>query len=357
MRYFDEFYDRCMADRLVREIERRKRSVNIMEVCGTHTVTVERYGIREMLPKEMNLLSGPGCPVCVTPSSDIERAIKIAEAPDTILLTFSDMMKVPGMSGSLEEKRAEGADIRAIYSATDALKIATENREKRVVLFGIGFETTSPTVACTLQEAERAGVTNLYLLSCHKLIPPAMGALLAGGDVKIDGFICPGHVSTIIGSAPYQFIPERYSIPCVIAGFEPLDILCAILMLLIQMDKGIAEVEIQYRRSVKPSGNIKAQKILYSVFEQRPSRWRGIGVIPGSGLSLNSRFERFDGEQFAEEVEEKEERGCICGDILRGVTNPSACPNFGTTCTPETPYGPCMVSREGSCSVWYRYRR
>lgn len=359
MRFVSEFQDKGKALRLIKEIEKTvDKEVKLMEVCGTHTVSIFKHGIKDMLPKEVKLLSGPGCPVCVTPTEDIEKAIYLARIPEVILVTFGDMMKVPGRSGSLEQVRAEGQDIRVVYSSLDVITIAKNNREKKVIFFGIGFETTSPGIACTLIEADKKGIDNFYILSCHKLIPPAMKALLDSGKTNIQGFICPGHVSTIIGAKPYEFIPSTYHIPCVIAGFEPLDILQSILMLLKQIKEG-EKVEIQYTRSVRQEGNKRALDLLNEVFEQVPSEWRGIGVIPDSGLRIKERYRRFDAAAvFGIQVEEKEEdTSCICGDILRGVATPYDCPLFAKGCTPLNPIGPCMVSVEGSCAVYYKYGR
>lgn len=357
MRFVSEFRDKGKALGLIKEIEKvADKGVNLMEVCGTHTVSIFKHGIKDMLPKEVNLLSGPGCPVCVTPTADIERAIYLARLPEVILVTFGDMMRVPGRSGSLEQTRAEGQDIRVVYSSLDAITIAQNNPGKKVIFFGIGFETTSPSIACTLIEADKKGIDNFYILSCHKLIPPAMKALLELGEANIQGFICPGHVSTIIGAKPYEFIPSIYHIPCVIAGFEPLDILQSILMLLKQLKDKNEKVEIQYTRSVRPEGNQKALDLLDEVFERTDSEWRGIGVIPNSGLRIKEGYRRFDAETFGIQIEEGEEyTSCICGNILRGIAIPYDCPSFAKDCTPLDPIGPCMVSTEGACAAYYKY--
>jgi len=359
LKFVDEFRNRDNALSLAKEIRKiGDLRVNLMEVCGTHTVSIFKHGIREMLPEGLRLLSGPGCPVCVTPASDIEKAIRMAGLNEVILTTFGDMMRVPGITSNLETARAGGGDVRVVYSLFEALKIARENPDRKVVFFGVGFETTSPGIAVTLIEAEKEGPGNFSLFSCHKLVPPAMKALLELGEADIAGFICPGHVSTIIGAKPYEFIPDKYHIPCVIAGFEPTDILQAILMLSRQAKQGVARVEIQYSRAVREQGNIKAQEVLDEVFEPVCSTWRGIGVIPDSGLKLRGRFKRFDALAWLEipEIEEKEEeKGCICGHILRGIATPYDCPLFGKTCTPQDAIGPCMVGAEGTCGAYYKY--
>lgn len=358
MRFIDEFRNSAAGRGLAARIqEKNVRPINLMEVCGTHTVAIFKHGIRQLLPEKINLLSGPGCPVCVTPNADIDKAIALAKNAQVILTTFGDMMKVPGSYSSLSQVKAVGADIRVVYSILDALKIAENNSRKSVVFLGVGFETTSPTTASAILEAERLGIDNFFFLSVHKLIPPAMRALLDSDDVHIDGFICPGHVSTIIGSQPYEFIPREYGIPCVIAGFEPLDILQAIDMLLEQISAEEPRVDIQYRRAVRKEGNPIALKYLSTVFDVTDARWRGIGIIPRSGLKLGQRYKRFDADCAFKIVTRppKEAAGCCCGDILRGVSTPHECGLFAKACTPEHPVGPCMVSTEGTCSTWYLY--
>ena len=358
MRFIDEFRNSTVAQRVaVRIQEKKTRPVNLMEVCGTHTVAIFKHGIRQFLPEKVNMLSGPGCPVCVTPNADIDKAIALAQNAEVILTTFGDMMKVPGSYSSLHQVKAAGADIRVVYSVLDALRIAENNPHKSVVFFGVGFETTAPTTASAILEAERLGIDNFFFLSVHKLIPPAMRALLDSNEVHIDGFICPGHVSAIIGSQPYEFIPREYGIPCVITGFEPLDILQAIDMLLEQISTEEPRVDIQYRRAVRKEGNPIALKYLSTVFEVIDTCWRGIGIIPGSGLKLGQRYKRLDAECTFKIVPRppKEAAGCRCGDILRGVSRPQECRLFAKVCTPEHPVGPCMVSTEGTCSAWYLY--
>ena len=358
MKYLDEFRNSEVARALVESLRRRTaRPVSLMEVCGTHTVSIFKHGLRGLLPENVTMLSGPGCPVCVTPNAEIDKAIALARMPQVILTTFGDMMKVPGSYASLNQAKAEGADVRVVYSALDALKIARNNLERSVVFFGVGFETTAPTTAASILEAQRMGLGNFFFLSVHKVVPPAMKALLDSGEVRIDGFLCPGHVSTIIGSAPYEFIAQQYGIPCVIGGFEPLDILQALDMLLAQIVAGEARVEVQYRRAVHREGNPVALKHMNSVFEAADAVWRGLGTIPGSGLRLRPQFKAIDaGSAFKVTTRPpKEAKGCRCGDVLRGAIRPADCSLFGRACIPEHPIGPCMVSSEGTCSAWYLY--
>jgi len=358
LRYVQEFRDRATAQGLAQAIKRTAdRPVNLMEVCGTHTVSVFRHGIRGLLPPPVSLLSGPGCPVCVTTNADIDKAIALAQEPGMILATFGDMMKVPGSYQSLQQAKADGCDVRVVYSPRDAVRLATAHRERPLVFFAVGFETTAPTIAASVLEAESLGLDNFFAFSVHKLVPPAMRALLDSEEVRVDGFICPGHVSVVIGSQPYEFIAREYGIPCVISGFEPVDILQGIEMLLRQIAVGRAEVETQYSRGVRPEGNPLALEAMYRVFREADACWRGLGIIPASGLKLRPEYARFDAEvAFAiRPPPTKEHKGCICGEILRGVKTPPECPIFGSACTPESPVGPCMVSAEGTCAGWYQY--
>jgi len=328
-----------------------------MEFCGGHTVAILKHGIRQLLPPNIEMLSGPGCPVCVTDNADLDKAIALAMIPDVILTTFGDMLKVPGSRSSLQEVKAEGGDVRIVYSALDALQIARQNPAKSVVFLGIGFETTAPTIAASILQAEQEEITNYYVLSLHKLCPPAVKALLDSGEVRLHGLICPGHVSAIIGSQPWQFIASDYGIPCVVSGFEPLDVLQCIDMLVAQVEKDESRVEIAYRRGVRPEGNQPAIEIMYQVFDVCPARWRGLGTVPDSGLKLGKKFQRFDAE-LAFDYDPGptlEPKGCICGDILRGVKTSQDCQLFAKVCTPATPVGPCMVSSEGSCAAYYLY--
>ena len=340
-----------------KQLEAIGRPVNLMEVCGTHTVAIFRHGIRNLIPKEINLLSGPGCPVCVTPLKDVDTAIAISQLDGVILSTFGDMMRVPGSKQSLYHAQAEGAQIRVVYSPIDALNIALGNNGKTVVFFATGFETTSPSIAGTLFEADRLGVKEFSIYSAHKLIPPALQALVCSDDVKVDGFILPGHVSTIIGSRPYGFIASDYRIPSVITGFEATDILQGIMMLLTQIAANKAAVEIQYKRVVREEGNQKAMSLLYEYFEPCDAHWRGLGVIPRSGLALKKHVKHRDARTiFDMDIPDaREPKSCLCGQVLRGVKKPTDCILFGKTCTPEHPVGACMVSTEGSCAAYYRY--
>jgi len=333
------------------------RPVKLMEVCGTHTVAIFRHGIRDIIPKDISLLSGPGCPVCVTPIKDVDAAIAISRLDGVILSTFGDMMRVPGSKQSLYHAQAEGAHISVVYSPMDALKLASESSNIKVVFFATGFETTSPSVAGTLFEAERLGVDNFFIYSAHKIVPPALKALLDSGDIRIDGFILPGHVSTIIGSKPYKFIASDYRVPSVITGFEAEDILQAIMMLLEQISSSRADVEIQYKRVVKEEGNQKAMSLLNKYFEPCDAKWRGLGTIPQSGLKLRDKFKRWDVKQLFDinVPDSQEPKSCLCGQVLRGVKVPTDCLLFGKSCTPEHPVGACMVSTEGSCAAYYKY--
>lgn len=346
-----------MNDIINRFFDKIGRPVKLMEVCGTHTVAIFKHGIKGLLPDGLRLLSGPGCPVCVTSVMDVDRAIAVAMRSDVIFVTFGDMMRVPGGKMSLSEAKAEGADIRIVYSPLDCLKIARENGDKKVVFFSAGFETTAPPEAATISEAERQGVGNFYILAVNKLVPPALEALLQSEDVKVDGFILPGHVSTIIGSRPYEFIAGKYSKPCVITGFGAEDIISGIAMLLRQISEGRAAVEIQYKSVVRPEGNQKAVELMYEYFEPCDSYWRGIGVIGNSGLRLKDKWKRRDAEAvFQINVPEiPEPKGCMCGLVLKGIKIPTECPLFGKACTPERPVGACMVSAEGSCAAYYKY--
>ena len=358
MRFITEFRRPELAKGLISQIHREsKTKARFMEFCGGHTVTIFRYGIRQALPQTLEMVSGPGCPVCVTANVDLDKAMALSQIPDVIITTFGDMLKVPGSYSSLQEARASGADVRMVYSTMDALKIAKENLDKSIVFLGIGFETTAPTIAASVLQARDKGIRNYYVLSMHKLCPPAIRAILSSGEVELQGLICPGHVSAIIGSHPWGAVALDYGIPCVISGFEPLDILQCVSMLVAQVEKGESKVEIAYRRGVHPEGNRQALKIMEQVFEPCPAQWRGIGEIPDSGLKLREEYQHFDAELAFNIVPEPacEPEGCICGEILRGVKTPQDCALFGKTCTPERPVGPCMVSSEGSCSAYYLY--
>ena len=359
LKHLSEYRDQVICQRLVEQIARINRhDIRLMEVCGTHTMAIARNGIRELLPSRITLLSGPGCPVCVTAQSEVDQFIQLARIKDVIVVTFGDLMRVPGSNSSLAHARAEGCDVRVVYSALDSLDIAEQNPRKNVVFLGVGFETTAPTVAASVLEARRRQLNNFFLLSAHKLVPPALHALLQDQAVRLNGLICPGHVSVIIGARAYKPFSTHYQIPCVIAGFEPADILQAILLLVQQIEAKTPAVEIAYRRGVSPEGNVKAREIMKQVFDVVPTNWRGFGSIPLSGLKLKDEFQQFDAvDRFSIVVtNSREPAGCICGAILRGVQTPADCPLFQNVCTPENPVGPCMVSSEGTCAAFYRYR-
>ncbi len=362
MKYLTEFRDERLASMFAGRIAEKAADLpplKFMEVCGSHTMAIARYGIRRMLPDNIELISGPGCPVCVTPNQYLDHAIALGRLKDTILATFGDMLRVPGSSSSLEKERANGSDIRMVYSTMDAVEIAIRNPAKKVIFLGVGFETTAPTIAASVVHAQQKGLENYFVLCAHKTMPKPMDAIAGGRKVLLDGFICPAHVSTIIGSHPYEFLAEKYGKYCVIAGFEPLDILEAVDMLVTQAVLKSPKVEIQYSRVATAEGNPAALRLMADVFEVYDAEWRGIGKIPGSGLRLNNRFSRFDAAiQFKVDVEPTiEETGCICGEVMQGLAKPPECPLFGTACTPENPVGACMVSSEGSCAASYKYEQ
>jgi len=334
------------------------REVKLMEVCGTHTVAIAKNGLRAVMPENVTLLSGPGCPVCVTANEDIDMAIEIARRTDTIVTTFGDMMKVPGSYSSMAREKADGRDVRIVYSPLDALALAEKEPDKQVVFIAVGFETTIPLIAASIHRAEEQGLTNFSVFSAHKTVPIALGALANDPEVKIDAFILPGHVSTIIGPEPYQFLAKDLHIPGVITGFEPVDVLQGIYMLLQQLLEGRAEIEIAYHRGVMAHGNPTAWALVEKYFEPIDADWRGIGVIPGTGLGLRSEYDAYNAVVKLgpfNPPEPKEIKGCQCGEVLRGITLPYQCRLFAKGCTPEHPIGPCMVSSEGSCAAYYRF--
>jgi len=358
MKYRDEYRDPELADRLIKAIRQRSRiPVRLMEVCGTHTVAIFRAGIKTLLPETITLISGPGCPVCVTAQEDIDRAIALCREPGVTVATFGDLMRVPGSESSLHQEKAQGADVRMVYSSLDALDLARRLPHRRVVMLGIGFETTVPTIAAAVRQAKQEGLTNFLVLSAHKLLPPAMEVLLSATEVRIDGFLCPGHVTTIIGTEPYQDVVKRHGKPCVVSGFEPVDVLQSIHMLVCQMEEGRREVEIQYTRGVHPQGNPRARALMDEVFEPADAAWRGLGKIPDSGLNLRPSYSAHRAENhFALVVPPAREiPGCRCGEVLRGACTPLDCPLFRQRCTPTHPYGPCMVSTEGTCAAYFKY--
>jgi hydrogenase expression/formation protein HypD len=358
MKYVDEFGDPDLAATLVEGIRRSStRPIRIMEFCGTHTVAIFKHGIRQLLPSTIEMLSGPGCPVCVTANSDLDWAITLAREPEVIVTTFGDMVRVPGSRSSLEQAKADGGDVRLVYSPLDALRIAQDNPDHAVVFVGIGFETTAPTIAATVLRAEEEGISNFFVLSLHKLTPPAMKAILDLGESRLDGVIGPGHVSTVIGSSAWEFVPRDYGLSCVVAGFEPLDVLQGIYTLVGRIEAEDPGVDNAYTRSVRVEGNRMALDLMDRVFEVDSADWRGIGSIPDSGLVFKGEFRRFAArERFDVDPGPPEEpAGCICGDVIRGAARPTECPLFGTACTPSRPVGPCMVSSEGTCAAYYRY--
>jgi hydrogenase expression/formation protein HypD len=366
MKYVDEYRDPAAARVAVRRITELAEGGRggvpyaFMEVCGGHTHTIYRHGIEQLLPDTVELVHGPGCPVCVIPMGRVDDAIALAERPGVVFTSFGDMMRVPGSSSNLLEAKARGADVRMVYSPLDALKIAQANPDKRVVFFAVGFETTAPSTAVTLLRAREAGVTNFSVFSNHVTIVPPLKAILDSPDLRLDGFLGPGHVSTVIGNRPYDFVAQRYGKPLVTAGFEPLDILQAVVMLLQQFADGRCEVENQYARVVADEGNPIALRILEQVFTLRPHfEWRGLGFIAQSALALNEAFAEFDAERlFAlPGVRVADPKACQCGEVLKGVIKPWECKVFGTACTPQTPIGTCMVSSEGACAAYYTFGR
>jgi hydrogenase expression/formation protein HypD len=358
MKLVSEFRQSGLADGLIRSIQHHAgKPARFMEFCGGHTVSIMKFGLRQLLPPALTLTSGPGCPVCVTDNADLDKAIALASLPDVIVASFGDMVRVPGSRSSLQEAKAAGADVRVVYSTLDALSLARENPEKSVIFLGIGFETTAPTVAASILQAEQESLPNYYVLSLHKLCPPIIKVLLDSGEVHLQGLICPGHVSAVIGSRPWEFIARDYAIPCVVSGFEPLDILQCIDMLARQVARGEARVEIAYRRGVSPEGNRTAIGVMEKVFEPAPARWRGFGEVAGSGLKLRPEFASFDAERnfTFNPGPTVTPKGCRCGEVLRGVKSPRDCSLFRRVCTPTEPVGPCMVSAEGTCAAYYHY--
>jgi len=357
--YQNAFRDNTYTNLILQQIHaiHLTHDINLMEVCGGHTITIHQYGIPELLPPHIHLVSGPGCPVCVTTNAFIDKALVIANEPQVIICTFGDMLRVPGSYSSLAAEKAQGRDIRICLSSLDALKIATDNPDKQVVFLGIGFETTAPTIAASIKIAAEQGLTNYFVLSAMKTMPQALAALTQSAEFNVQGFICPGHVSTITGTRIYTELARNY--PCVIAGFEPLDILQSIAMLATQIAEGNAEISIQYTRSVSAEGNTVAQQLMDTYLEPVDTAWRGLGIIPGSGLKIRSAYAAFDADiQFPLTLPpEKETPGCLCGAIMRGVKNPPECSLFEAVCTPLNPKGACMVSNEGTCATYYKYRR
>jgi hydrogenase expression/formation protein HypD len=363
VRFVDEFRDaelgRAVAGEIVAAVE-PGRHYKLMEVCGGHTHAIYKYGIDDLLPTNVELVHGPGCPVCVIPMGRVDDGIAVARDPDVILTCFGDMLRVPGSDGSLLDAKARGADVRMVYSPLDALRIAREQPERQVVFFAIGFETTAPSTALTLKRAKADGVRNFSVLCNHVTIVPPLRALLESPDLRLDGFVGPGHVSTVVGAQPFGFIPAQYGKPIVVSGFEPLDVLQSVLMILRQLGEGRCEVENQYARVVPFGGNPAALAVMGEVFALRPHfEWRGLGFISQSGLRLSDAYADFDAElRFSTPgVRVADPKACQCGEVLKGVIKPWECKVFGTACTPERPIGTCMVSSEGACAAYYNYGR
>ena len=341
----------------ISQLAKKIEHVRLMEVCGTHTVSIFRAGIRQLLPKNIELVSGPGCPVCVTADDYIDKAIEYSKLDDVTIATFGDMLKVPGSNSSLTEAQVEGADIRIVYSPLDSIEIAKQNPNRKVIFLAVGFETTAPTAAATVLSAKSQNVENLFMLSAQKLVPPALKMLLSDPEVNVDGFILPGHVAVVIGSNAFNFLASDYKMPGVVTGFEPLEILHSIHKLLTLIVSERAEILNEYTSVVKSEGNIAAQSILRQVYEEVDADWRGIGPIKNSGLKINRNFANFDIEQILPLTIKAigKKTACRCGEVLRGVINPTACPLFGKGCIPTHAIGPCMVSVEGVCAAWYKY--
>lgn len=359
MKYIDEYRDAKAAERYARAIARiTTRPWTIMEVCGGQTHAIVKFGVDELLPDKITLVHGPGCPVCVTPVELIDKAITLASRPDVIFCSFGDMLRVPGTEKDLLTVKAGGGDVRIVYSPLDAVKIAVENPTKQVVFFAVGFETTAPANAMAVYQAAQRNIKNFSLLVSHVLVPPAMEAILSSPNNRVQGFLAAGHVCTVMGYTEYEPIARKYHVPIVVTGFEPLDILQGVYMCTKQLEEGRAEVENQYTRSVRREGNLSAQQLIREVFRVVSRKWRGVGEIPQSGLGLSEKYADFDAEtRFGladHTVEESSE--CMSGLVLQGVMKPHECPAFGTRCTPERPLGATMVSSEGACAAYYRYR-
>ena len=363
MKFVDEFRDPVAAKALLAHVARladRQPHRRLMEVCGGHTHAIYRHGLEQLLPENIELIHGPGCPVCVIPMGRVDDAIAVAETPGVIFTTFGDMLRVPGGTSTLLEAKARGADVRMVYSPHDALDLAHRNPDRQVVFFAVGFETTAPSTAITLQRARTEQITNFTVFSNHVTIVPPIKAILDSPGHRLDGFLGPGHVSTVVGTRPFRFVPERYGLPLVVAGFEPLDILQSVVMLLTQLAEGRCSVENQYRRVVPDNGNPVALAALADVFELRPHfEWRGLGFIAQSGLRLSDAYRQFDAEErfVVPGVRVADPKACQCGEVLKGAIRPWECKVFGTACTPQTPIGTCMVSSEGACAAFYNYGR
>jgi hydrogenase expression/formation protein HypD len=360
VKYIDEYRNARETRRLADAIRRvTSRPHTLMEICGGQTHAIVKFGLDELLPPEIALVHGPGCPVCVTPIELIDKAIEIARRPDVILCSFGDMLRVPGSRTDLFGAKADGADVRVVYSPLDAVRLAEANSGREVVFFAVGFETTAPANALAVYQAHQRGISNFSILCSHVLVPPAIEAILSSPDCRVNGFLAAGHVCTVMGYTEYEPLARKYRVPIVVTGFEPVDILQGVYHCVKQLEEGRAEIENQYARSVTRTGNFEAQRLITTVFEIVPRKWRGLGPIPRSGLGLREPFRQFDAERRFEltmsGVEESPE--CMSGLVLQGVIKPDECPAFGKRCTPERPLGAPMVSSEGACAAYYRYRR
>jgi hydrogenase expression/formation protein HypD len=359
LKYVTEYRDAEVAQEYARAIAKvTTRPWTLMEICGGQTHSIVKYGVDELLPKEITLVHGPGCPVCVTPLEKIDKALRIAQRPEVIFCSFGDMLRVPGSEGDLFSVKAKGGDVRILYSPVDALQIAKENPDKEVVFFAVGFETTAPAHAMAVFQAKQQGIKNFSVLVSHVLVPPAMEAILGSPECKVEGFLAAGHVCTVMGYTEYEPIATKYKVPIVVTGFEPIDILQGVLICVTQLEQGRAEVENQYKRSVRRDGNTEAQKLIREVFTVSRRKWRGIGEIPDSGLSVGEKYAEFDAElKFGlADYDAPESPDCISGLVMQGRAKPAECAAFGTKCTPEKPLGAPMVSNEGACAAYYRYR-
>ncbi len=360
MKYVDEFRDSTLAKPLLAELRRSfTKPLRVMEVCGSHTMAIFRNGIRSILPEGFELISGPGCPVCVTSASHMDAFIAIADLPGIRVAIFGDLFRVPGTTGSLANAGSRGAKIDIVYSPMDALDIAINNPDELVVFLGVGFETTTPGIAATILSAKVRNIKNFAVFSTHKVMPPPLIALLDDPNLQIDGLLCPGHVSSIIGAGAYQPLVDKYNLACVVAGFETTDLLNGLILLARQVSSGNFAVENSYARAVTWEGNLRARQMVDQIFEPSDMEWRGLGVIPGSGLKIRDSYGEFDAEKRLNITLPKAEeaKGCRCGDILKGISSPPMCPLFDTRCTPANPIGPCMVSSEGTCAAYHKYGR
>jgi hydrogenase expression/formation protein HypD len=359
MKYVTEYRDAAVAQDYARAIAKVTTCPwTLMEICGGQTHSIVKYGVDELLPKEITLVHGPGCPVCVTPLEKIDKALRIAQRPDVIFCSFGDMLRVPGTEGDLFSVKAKGGDVRILYSPVDALRIAKRHPDKEVVFFAVGFETTAPAHAMAVFQANQEGIKNFSVLVSHVLVPPAMEAILSSPECKVQGFLAAGHVCTVMGYTEYEPIATKYHVPIVVTGFEPLDILQGVLMCVTQLEQGRTEVENQYKRSVRRDGNLEAQRLIREVFAVSRRKWRGIGEIPESGLSVSAKYAEYDAElKFGlTDYDAPESPDCLSGLVMQGRVKPEECPAFGTKCTPEKPLGAPMVSNEGACAAYFRYR-